>query len=176
MYTKGEGAPGLWTLADPLDPAKRTAAPYLDSQGQYGVMQGQFAQGAAGAPRWVAYTSSETKRSPEVFVQSFPAGAGPYQISTGGGIQPRWRADGKELFYMTPGGKIMAVDVNTSPRFEAGIPHALFDTHEVNPARLFPVRRVARRPAILANLPVQAGAEVTQPITVVLNWLAGAKK
>jgi Tol biopolymer transport system component len=178
MYTNGEDAPVLWTLADPLDPAKRTAAPYLDGQGQYGVMHGQFAPGTAGAPRWVAYTSTDAKRPPEVFVQSFPAGADQCQISTGGGIQPRWRADGTELFYMTRDGKMMAVDVKTSPRFEAGIPHALFDTHMVNPPVSFffgyDVSPDGQR--FLVNLPVQSGAEVPQPITVVLNWLAGAKK
>jgi hypothetical protein len=55
--------------------------------------------------------------------------------ATGGGTQPRLRRDGKELFYPALDGKMMAVDVKLAPRFEAGIPHALFDTHLSNPFR-----------------------------------------
>ena len=55
--------------------------------------------------------------------------------ATGDGTQPRLRRDGKELFHPALDGKMMAVDVKLAPRFEAGIPHALFDTHLPNPFR-----------------------------------------
>ena len=55
--------------------------------------------------------------------------------ATGGGTQPRLRRDGKEQFNPALDGKMMAVDVKLAPRFEAGIPHALFDTHLPNPFR-----------------------------------------
>src|SRR5262249_39741337 len=64
--------------------------------------------------RWVAYSSTESSRS-EVYVQSFPAGPQRVQISVNGGGWPRWRDDGQELFYLEPGGKLMAVDLSAGP-------------------------------------------------------------
>ena len=76
--------------------------------------------------RWLAYVSDESGRY-EVYVQSFPGGGGKRQVSTGGGIGPRWRGDGKELFYHAPDGKLMAVPVKSGASFEAGAPVALFE-------------------------------------------------
>ena len=173
---RGRRAVSLWTVADPLDASKRKASPFLDEE--YAITQGQFSPGPAGNPRWVAYTSEESKRGREVFVQSFPAGAGKFQISTGGGTQPRWRRDGKELFYMAPDGKIMAVDVKIAPTFQAGIAHALFDTHVSNPIAtiLFRYDVSPDGQRFLTNLHAQGETAAVQPITVVLNWLAGVKK
>jgi hypothetical protein len=53
-------------------------------------------------------------------------------VSRGGGVQARWRRDGKELFYISPDWKMMAVDVSTRPTFHSGEPHPLFDTHMVD--------------------------------------------
>jgi eukaryotic-like serine/threonine-protein kinase len=53
-------------------------------------------------------------------------------VSRGGGVQARWRRDGKELFYISPDWKMMAVDVSTRPTFQSGEPHPLFDTHMVD--------------------------------------------
>jgi eukaryotic-like serine/threonine-protein kinase len=176
MFSRGaRTALKLWVLADPLDPAKRKAEVYLDTP--YSTSEGQFAPVSAGPPRWVAYASDESRQGHEIFVQSFPAGAGKFQISTGGGTQPRWRRDGKELFYMATDGKMMAVDVKTSPRFEAGIPHALFESHMSNPVAQtvyrYDVAPDGKR--FLLNMQKQnnPGAEA---ITVVLNWQAGVKK
>jgi hypothetical protein len=166
----------LWTVADPLDPSKRKASPFIDEQ--YNTTQGQFSPGTAESPRWVAYSSIESRREIEVFVQSFPAGAGKFQVSTGGGTQPRWRRDGKELFYMAGNGKVMAVDVKTAPRFEAGIPHVLFESHISNPvaANAFRYDVSADGQRFLINMQVRSEATAPQPVTVVLNWLAGVKK
>jgi Tol biopolymer transport system component len=60
--------------------------------------------------RLVAYESAETGRL-EVYVQTFPAGGGRWQISTGGGIEPRWRADGKELYFIKEAGTVMAANI-----------------------------------------------------------------
>jgi len=79
--------------------------------------------------KWLVYTSNETGRN-EIYVKPFPTGDGRWQISTGGGVYPRWRPDGRELFYTTgaTGGKIMAVEVSSSgSTFEAGSPKELFD-------------------------------------------------
>ena len=60
-----------------------------------------------------------------MYVRSFPDGAAQTQISTGGGGEPQWRQDGKELFYITPDNTIMAVDVRTAAgRITPGTPQA----------------------------------------------------
>lgn len=113
-------------------------------------------------------------------MQSFPAGAGKFQVSKGGGVQPRWRADGKELFYIAPDGKLMAAEVKTVPQFEAGIPQALFPSHMLmagapSPAlfRYAPSRDGKR--FLIVTEPA-ADQKASEPLTVVLNWTAGLKK
>src|SRR5205823_3401104 len=91
--------------------------------------QGQFSPDG----KWIAYTSNETGRF-EVYVEPFPRGAGAagkWPVSTAGGEEPHWRPDGKELFYVDPGGRLFAVPVqNSGPKsgFAMGAPTALFDT------------------------------------------------
>ena len=91
--------------------------------------QGQFSPDS----RWVAYTSNESGQS-EIYVIPFPPvpNGGRWVVSRGGGVMPRWRRDGKELFYVSPDWKMMAVDVSTNPSFQSGTPHALFDTDMVD--------------------------------------------
>jgi len=79
------------------------------------------------APRWIAYTSDETGRH-EVYVRDFPAGTHKWQVSNRGGLIPHWRRDGRELFYLSPEGMLVAVAVNLGTRFEFGAPQALFET------------------------------------------------
>ena len=71
--------------------------------------------------KWVAYASNESGRW-EIYVTSFPEAHGKWQVSNAGGDQPKWRSDGKELFYLTPDSKIMAVPVTTGANFDAGTP------------------------------------------------------
>jgi hypothetical protein len=78
--------------------------------------------------KWVAYASDESGNW-EVYVTSFPAGAGKWQVSRGGGGEPRWRADGKEIFYMAPSGMLMAVPVSSDNGFSTGAPAPLFQIH-----------------------------------------------
>ena len=78
--------------------------------------------------RWMAYVSDSSGRY-EVFVRAFPLGNDrPWRISSSGGIEPQWRADGRELFYISANQQLMAVAVTTQGRFEAGTPKALFAT------------------------------------------------
>jgi hypothetical protein len=77
--------------------------------------------------RWIAYTSDETG-NPEVYVQSFPTPGGKWQISTSGGADPRWRRDGRELFFISSDRKLMAVEVKSDSVFQAGLPRELFAT------------------------------------------------
>jgi eukaryotic-like serine/threonine-protein kinase len=120
--------------------------------------------------KWVAYASNESGRW-EVFVTSFPEARGKWQVSNGGGEQPRWRADGKELFYLAADAKMMAVPVKLGAGFDAGTPVVLFATNPketlaTSEQFIYDVDPSGQR--ILVNTLVKSGA--TQPITVVLRW------
>src|SRR5262249_7707100 len=75
--------------------------------------------------RWIAYQSNESGRA-EIYVQELSGAGGKWQISVSGGQLPRWRADGKEIFFQGLDQTLMAVDVHTSETFQAGVPSALF--------------------------------------------------
>src|SRR5207253_724781 len=66
--------------------------------------------------KWMVYVSDESG-TPEIYVQTFPASDFRVHISMAGGVQPIWRTDGKELFYLGLDGRLMAVDVTTTPSF-----------------------------------------------------------
>lgn len=90
--------------------------------------QGQFSPDG----RWLAYTSNESGQG-EVYVIPFPSSGGAkWLVSRGGGVQPRWRRDGKELFYISPDSRMMAVDVTTRPAFRSGTPRPLFPANIVD--------------------------------------------
>jgi hypothetical protein len=78
--------------------------------------------------KWVAYASDESGTW-EVYVTSFPDAAGKWQVSRGGGSEPRWRGDGKEMYYLAPSGMLMAVPVNAQGTFATGEPASLFQIH-----------------------------------------------
>jgi eukaryotic-like serine/threonine-protein kinase len=174
---KGAGH-NLWTL--PVDPGRpgveRRAEPYFSAPSD--ITQGQFSPGSSNAPRWVAYTFSDSGQS-QIYVQSFPAGAGKFQISMSGGVQPRWRRDGKELFYLSLERKLMAVEVKTVPTFEYGVPKELFQT-PVFRAEGFPlvfaydVAPDGNRFLVLGA--ADSGGANSSPVTVVLNWAAGLRR
>jgi eukaryotic-like serine/threonine-protein kinase len=121
--------------------------------------------------RWVAYETNESGRF-QIVVQSFPDVSGKWQVSTAGGTQPRWRADGKELYFIAPDSKLMAVPVNgSSAAFEAGTPVALFQTRISGGGALPPNRpqyAVSRDGRFLINQDIEDSA--TSPITLILNW------
>jgi len=82
--------------------------------------------GAAPAPdgRYLAYTSTETGTD-EIFVESFPPGAGKWQVSRDGGMCPVWSRDGREIYFAL-GSTLMAVDVDGGTLFRSGVPRPLF--------------------------------------------------
>ena len=95
--------------------------------------------------------------------------SGKVSISSAGGTQPRWRRDGKELFYLAPDRKLMAVAVKTGPTFEVDSPRPLFQTM-LDPSAFRQAYAVsADGNRFLLNTPVET---VAQPLTVVLNWPA----
>ncbi len=127
--------------------------------------------------RWVAYTTNESGRF-EVVVQPFPDAGGKWQVSTTGGVAPRWRADGKELYFLAPNATLMAVPVTAAgASFTAGTPAALFPTRIVEGGTAAinrPQYAVARDGRFLINQPV--GDATAAPITLILNWNPEAKQ
>ena len=79
----------------------------------------------SGDGKWVAYASNESGAW-EIYVTTFPGAAGKWQISRGGGSEPRWRGDGKEIYYLSPTGMLMAVPVDAGATFSSGTPATLF--------------------------------------------------
>jgi eukaryotic-like serine/threonine-protein kinase len=77
--------------------------------------------------KWVAYASNESGDW-EIYVTTFPTAAGKWQVSQSGGSEPRWRGDGKEIFYIGAGGTLTAVPVSTTGTFASGNPTPLFHT------------------------------------------------
>jgi serine/threonine protein kinase len=147
----------LWVL-----PQSGDRKPFLFLQSEFRESRGQFSPDG----RWVAYDSNESGRD-EIYVQPLPPSGGKWQVSTSGGLQPKWRRDGKELFYTTADGKFMAVPIKTTPSFEAGLPALLFEARLAAnfPRNNYDVTGDGQRFLVVA-LADQAGA----PITVTLNW------
>jgi Tol biopolymer transport system component len=154
----------LWVL-----PLFEEQKPVIFRQTDYQEMYGRFSPDG----RWIAYVSDESGKR-EVYVRSFPDSGGQWQISKGGGSQPRWRRDGKELFYLSPDRKLMAVEVNgSSGTFEAGIPKPLFDVRIGNAAGVSDYE-VARDGRFLVNTLFEQNER--SPVTVVMNWTADMKR
>lgn len=114
---------------------------------------------------WVAYVSDESGR-PEVYVRTFHGEAEKRKVSSGGGEQPRFRRDGKELFYLAPDNRLMVVSVKTEGAFEVGSPAALFSVGDG--LRQYEVEASAQR--FLVN--TGASGSQSLPLTVVVNWTA----
>jgi Tol biopolymer transport system component len=126
--------------------------------------------------RWMAYVSNETGTS-EVYVQSFPPSKGKWQVSTNGGVTPRWRRDGKELFYLALDRQIMSVVVRAGrDTFEFDVAKPLFeatvDAVNTTATNRYDVSADGQR--FLVNA-ARENAGSSLAITVVVNWLAGLK-
>jgi len=126
--------------------------------------------------KFVAYSSSEAG-SWEVYVSPFPGFGSKWQVSRGGGEEPRWRRDGKELFYLSADAKLMAVDVKTDANFESGSPVALFQTHPRQPLSamdFFSYDVTADGQKFLVNTKMDTSNSA--PLSVILNWSAEMEK
>jgi serine/threonine protein kinase/Tol biopolymer transport system component len=155
----------LWSL--PLT-GERTPKPYLPSKNNE--------WGARFSPdgRWVAYLSDETGRY-EVYIQSFPELGGKVLISSDGGYRPEWRKDGKELYYVTPDGKLMAAAVNgTGSVFQSSPPQPILSSVRIQGDT---DRQRYQASSDGARFMVNAAVENANPrvLTVVLNWKVPGK-
>jgi eukaryotic-like serine/threonine-protein kinase len=163
VSTSGRGGGSdLWIARDGEEPR-----PFLDSPFNEG--NGQFSPDG----QWVAYTSNESGET-DVYVTAYPSAQGKWRISSSGGSQPRWRADGRELYYLSPANQLMSVEVRTT---ETGL--------DVGPpSLLFPISIVRAQGAqyvvsgngtrFLVNTPVPA--DTTPALHVVFNWTALAPR
>jgi len=118
--------------------------------------------------RWLAYHADESG-TPEVFVRSFPEAGVRRQISSGGGTQPRWRGDGRELFYVSDDRKIMSVEVRAGAELATGAPRPLFQTRIlplVEARNHYDVSADGQRFLVNSHRPEDA----LLPINVVFGW------
>jgi Tol biopolymer transport system component/predicted Ser/Thr protein kinase len=145
----------------------RKPVPFLNTE--FSTLRGQFSPNG----RWVAYHSTESGRM-EIYVQGFTLDSsqalGKWQVSVAGGELPRWRRDGKELYYHF-GNTYFAVDVKTDgASFEAGIPRPLFEVPTVSTTPYgsspFVVTRDGQRFMVLVQVEKAASA----PLEVLVNW------
>jgi eukaryotic-like serine/threonine-protein kinase len=164
----------LWAL-----PTDGGAKPVPIVQTAFDETQGQFSPDT----RWVAYTSNESGRD-EVYLRPFPDAGGKWQVSAGGGSQPRWRQDGRELFYIAVDAKLMAVPIAAAPQERAvtvGTPTPLFVTRLASgpgislsgyqSRALYAITSDGR---FLMNTTLEADRQ--SPIILVQNWQQLLKK
>jgi hypothetical protein len=172
--------------ADPKTGGDLSALPLTGDRKPFSVVQTSFEEfGGQFSPdeRWLAYASNESGRF-EIYVRPFPGPRAKWQVSTAGGTQPRWRRDGKELFYVAPDNRLMAVLVGLAadaPTVDVGPPVALFPTRLASGAGLGSAGSVrnaqydiATDGRLLMNVAVEEAT--APPITIVQNWLAGLEK
>ena len=168
--TTGKGL-DLWVL--PMTGNDRKPRIYLQTESN--ETQSRFSPDG----RFVAYASNESGRN-EVYVRPFPdANAGKWMVSKGGGNQPNWRSDGKELFYVSADSKMMAVDVSPGPAFKSGTPKALFSTSIWGGATTTNTTRYgvsADGKKFVINSVVNEASGAGAQITVVQNWQSKLKK
>ena len=124
--------------------------------------------------KWVAYASDDSGNW-EVYVTSFPAAAGKWQVSRGGGTEPRWRGDGREIFYIGPSGMLTAVTANAESAFVTGTPVPLFQIRGRAPISstdvfTYDVARDGKR--FLVNRYVKP--EHVEPLSILLQAAPGA--
>ena len=145
--------------------------PFSGNQKPYPLFETQFNEWQAQLSpdgRWLAYISDETGRF-EVYVQPMPPTGMKWQISNGGGMEPRWRADGKELFLIAADERLMAVDIRADQSFEAGIPKPLFLFHErfMGPHRFnYDVSKDGQKFLINALM----DSTENRPVHLIFNW------
>ena len=144
--------------------------PYL--QAKFTIRNAQFSPDG----KWVAYSSNENGTW-EVYVSPFPNPASKWQVSRGGGDEPRWRRDGKELYYLSSDGKIIAVPVKLGASFEAGQPVTLFQAHVRQPISaqdVYSYDVTADGQRFLINIKVDSPNPA--PLSVILNWSSDLEK
>jgi len=158
----------LWVL--PLD-GERSPWPWLKTP--FNEPIGRFSPDG----KWIAYQSIETGRM-EIYLQAFvpgaPASGGRWQLSTNGGAIPLWRRDGRELYYLSPDNRLMAVEVTLGSEVKYATPKELFALASLG---AYPTGGFTRTGDGKRFLFVTSAEETNlTPFTVVLNWMEEVKR
>ena len=157
--TKGD----VWLLAMPQGPPR----PLLQNEAD--ELQPRFSPDA----RFLAYTSDESGRN-EIYVQTMPPGTAKWQVSTAGGYLPQWRRDGRELFYLAPDLRLMAVTIDPqAATFSAGPPQALFLTRIRRSILKGASPYIASADGQRFLIDVTTGADLSAPVQFVLGAAGG---
>jgi eukaryotic-like serine/threonine-protein kinase len=169
VYAQINPVTGADLMAIPVDGDRK---PFPVVQTTATEDQGQFSPDG----HWLAYTSNESGQA-EVYVIPFPPSPGTkWLVSRGGGAQPRWRRDGRELFYISADSQMMCVEVSTRPTFQSGTPHPLFQSDIVDTGiRTGPISwdLASQGKRFLIITPNSPEAST---VNVVLNWRQEAAK
>jgi hypothetical protein len=122
--------------------------------------------------RWLAYGSSESGRW-ELYLARFPEMDGKRQVSIAGGCQPIWRKDGRELFFATPEGDILSVQVKKGPDLEISSPRRLFraETMFNCVADQYAAFENGRRFLVQETMPTRV-----ESIHMIVNWDAEVRR
>ncbi len=132
-------------------------------KGPFTTKNGQFSPDS----KWVAYTSNESGKW-EIYVTAFPEAHGKWQVSSAGGTQPRWRGDGKELFYVAKDYSLMSASMPGPTLSSMGPPKPLFATNLIPPPggdQIYDVTGDGQR-----FLMIERGSNARSSIEMVLNW------
>lgn len=151
---------GIWTWD-----GKPGSEPRLTIQSRSNAAQGKLSPDG----RWMAYASDESGRW-QIYVQPFPPTGEQHQISADGGSEPRWRHDGRELFFLSPSHQLMAVSISTSKAFAASAPAVLFQTRVPLTENVYRWNYAVSRDGQRFIVNVSSGEPMTEPLTVILNW------
>jgi dipeptidyl aminopeptidase/acylaminoacyl peptidase len=158
----------IWVL-----PMSGERKPFAVVQSAFDETSGVFSPDG----KWIAFTSDESGQ-PAVFVQAFPGPGIRHPVSPGGGHHAIWPGDGRELFYLSdsgnPGANLMAVSVNLSGGVDLGKPRPLFraGAPRFSDGQIYAVTK--NRERFLVN--ARPDRPVTEPLTIVMNWIAALRK
>jgi Tol biopolymer transport system component len=157
----------VWVLPMTQERSREQAKPFPFAQTSFNEDHAQFSPDG----RWIAYQSDESERF-EIYVAPFPGPGGKRQISTAGGTQPRWRKDGKEIYYLAPGGQLTAAAVSVKGDvLDVGAASPLFSLGVTGGGYLYDVSADGQH--FLAR--TEPAATAVQPLTMVQNWTAALK-
>jgi eukaryotic-like serine/threonine-protein kinase len=165
----------LFTRQDPVTLKDVWALPLFGDRRAFPLVQTQFIEEQAHLSpdgQWIAYVSNESGKW-EVYLQRFPRSSGKWQVSTAGGSQPRWRRDGREMYFVDPKGMLYVVGVELGAKVLIAQPKSLFQTNLADYAMGGRYAVTAQGDRFLVNIDDNAD---TRAINVVLNWTSALKK
>ena len=160
---KGNTQNDIWILAMSGD---RKPFPFLQTGAN------EFSAQFSPDNQWIAYVSDESATN-QVYIAPFPTVVGKWQVSRNGGTEPRWRGDGKEIFFLSPENKLMSVKVNAvGTNLEVGNAETLFEIHPANPPGYhYDVTKSGKR--FLVDSLKEGDL---QSLSLIVNWTAPLKK